>query len=189
MGNKWFIVLLITVSTTILNASVFARNEPLGRVQPPRLTVVNEWCDKIGMRDVMLDMKLQLQILGSNLSYRDWDKTDKVARDILGMYDGLDLSATVVPEDFWEFNEDFQRYYKRFLNAVEKKDGDDADYQYERIRTACHHCHIRLVRRIKPDQNVGLEKLYNDQFKVWGDGRSYPPANKKESSEESRAYD
>ncbi len=188
MVKKGFFVLLITVSSTIFSSSIFARDEPLGRVEPPRLTVVNEWCEKIGMRPVMLDMKLQLQLLTSALSYRDWDETDRIAKDIKAMYDGLNLAETEVPEDFWEFNDDFQRYYKRFFDAVEKKDGDDADYQFGRLKTACHHCHIRLVRRIKPDKDVGLERMYKDQFKVWGDGRSYP-ATKKEHPGGSKAYD
>ena len=176
---KTRIICLAIVTVTLLNLSVSFGRETIiyEKNGKERLTVPIEWCEKIGMRDVMLEMKETLAALTRNLLHSDWDLVYDSSEQLKVLYDGLQLENTNVPDDYWEFNDDYLRYFNRFLKAIKDKDKEQADYQYKRVKTACHHCHIRYVRRKQPDDGVALERLYKDQFKVWGeDGKSYNAA-------------
>lgn len=163
--KKGFIIIFVM----LFNLSVLFAKEKGDEKE--RLTVPCEWCDKIGMRDVMIEMKTTAQLLTQSLLYGKWDEVNSLSVKLKALYDGLDLKNTAIPEEYWEFNEDYLRYFNRFLKACEDKDEDQAEYQLKRVKTACHHCHIRFVRRKSPDENVGLERLYKDQFReLWDEG-------------------
>lgn len=156
-GIVFFTILLVVVfSSTFLAAK-------------ERLTVPCEWCNKIDMRDVMMKMKAATNVLTAELQARDWDAVANATEKLTGLYNNLPLGETEVPDDYWEFHEDFQRYMGRFVKASEERDEKDADYQFKRVKTACHHCHIRYVRRKKPDKGIALERLYKDQFMEYRD--------------------
>lgn len=173
--KKGFICLTVITALLFNSLILFGKDDIIKEKSgKERLTVPLEWCDKIGMRDVMMEMKTTSQLLGQTLLYRKWDQVNRFSTKLKALYDGLQLENTNVPEEYWEFNEDYLRYFNRFLKACEEKNGDDADFQFKRVKTACHHCHIRFVRRKSPDTDVGLERLYKEQFKEWGDGKSVP---------------
>lgn len=177
--KKGFICFAI-VSITLFSSLVSYGRETIiiDKNGKERLTIPIEWCDKIGLRDVMLEMKETTVALTRALQYREWENVEKLSTKLKGQYDGIRLGDTNVPDDFWEFNDDFLRFFKRFQNASAEKNEEQADFQYKRVKTACHHCHIRYVRRKGPDEELALDRLYRDQFKHWGDGRSYPPTTK-----------
>ncbi len=135
-----------------------------------------EWCDQLGMHEIMEDMKTTTKLITRKLMYKDWDMVNKTIVKLKALYNEIDSKSSVIPGDYLEFHEDFLRYLGRFQAACEKKDEKDAEFQFQRVKTACHHCHIRYVRRKQTDDGIALERLYKDQFKEWGDGKSYNSA-------------
>ncbi|MGR3178148.1 MAG: hypothetical protein ACUZ8E_08845 [Candidatus Anammoxibacter sp.] len=172
---KISIVCLAVVTVALLNSLVLVVADTIlyEKNGKERLTVPIEWCEKISLRDVMLEMKETSAEVTRNLLHSDWDLLYDSSARLKALYDGLKLDNTNVPDDYWEFNEDYLRYFNRFLKASKDKDKKQSDYQLKRVKTACHHCHIRYVRRKQPDDGIALERLYKDQFKKWGDGKSY----------------
>lgn len=165
-GLLFFMMLFAVLSSSVI---VFGEK----KVEKERLTVPIEWCDKIGMRDTMLEMKQTTAILSDKLMYEKWDEVKNLSAKLKELYDGIELAKTNVPDDYWEFHDDFLRYYGRFAEACEQNNIEQAEFQYKRVKTACRHCHIRYVRRKSPDRAVGLERLYKDQFKEWGNMDPY----------------
>lgn len=139
-----------------------------------------DWCDEIGMYDIMQNMKSITKVITEKLMYTEWEELTKLNTKLKSLYGQLDLKGPNIPDEYFEFDEDFMRYLGRFITACEKKDEKDAVFQLKRVKTACWHCHIRFVRRRQTDDGVALERLYKDQFKEWGDGQSYntPKKNK-----------
>ncbi|MGR3219708.1 MAG: hypothetical protein ACUZ8H_07820 [Candidatus Anammoxibacter sp.] len=176
------IICLAVVTVSLLNSLVLFGNDTIlyEKNGKERLTVWLEWGEKIGMRDVMLEMKDTLATVTRNLLHSDWDDVYDSSAKLEALYDGLKLKKTDVPDDYWEFNDDYLRFLGRFVKACKTKDKKDAEYQFKRVKTACHHCHIRYVRRKQPDNGIALERLYKDQFKKWGDGKSYNTTTDKE---------
>ena len=164
-------LLFFMVLFSVIFSSVVVLGEK--EVEKERLTVPLEWCDKISMRDTMLEMKKTAARLSDRLMYKKWDEVKTLTIKLKELYDGIELASTNVPDDYWEFHDDFLRFYGRFADACEQKNIEQAEFQYKRVKTACRHCHIRYVRRKSPDRAVGLERLYKDQFKEWGDMGPY----------------
>ncbi len=143
-----------------------------------RLSLPCEWCEKVGVREKMLKMKPTLQLLTHKLMHLEWDNVKKISDKLMGLYNSIDLKNPAIPADFFEFNDDFRRYYGRFEAAFAKKDFDDAEFQLKRVKTACTHCHVRYVRHKQMSDGIALERLYKDQFKEWGDGKSFNAVGK-----------
>lgn len=131
------------------------------------------WCDEIGMYDLMHEIKETTKVLTVNMMYKKWPEIKSTATKLRALYESLNFKSPTIPADYWEFHEDFLRYFGRFEAAVEKKDEKDSEFQFQRVKTACHHCHVRYVRRKQTDDGIALERMYKDQFKEWGDGKSY----------------
>ena len=174
--KKWFIALIMS-GTLFCSLITYADSKPeikTEEVEKERLTVPCEWCDELGMYELMKKMKITTQLLTQKLKFMEWDQVNNLFTELKSLYGQIDVTSPNIPEDYFEFHDDFLKFAGRFAAAIEKKDFDDAEYQFKRVKTACHHCHIRYVRRKQSDDGIALERLYKDQFNEWGDGKSYP---------------
>lgn len=122
-----------------------------------------EWCDEIGMKKAMQGMKEVSQLLTRKLLYREWDGVNQLSLKLKSIYDGLKMDNPHIPPDYLEFHEDYQKAIDRFISACKAKEGELADNELKRVKTACHYCHIRFVEEDQKDYGVALERLYKSK--------------------------
>lgn len=127
-----------------------------------------EWYTKLGLKEVGKQMKKNSQLLTRRLGENSWEEAIKLGTTIGKSFEKLDLSNSVIPEDFYELKQSFDGAVAKLLLACQDKDGETVKIRLEIFKKACHHCHVIFRKKLdasnkETDFDVAVDKLYKDK--------------------------
>lgn len=154
--RKFFVVFLLIGLTFIVSCK---DKEEVAEKEPAK------WFVELGFKKQMKQMKKDTSLLARRLGELDWDEATKLFNIIEKSFKSLDLESSLLPEDFPEFKDAFDKSLERLRLASREKDSDMVETRLEMFRKACHHCHLRYRKELdalntETDFGVALERVY-----------------------------
>lgn len=127
-----------------------------------------EWYIELGLEEMGKQMKKDTQLLTRKLSENSWEEAIKLGTTIGKSFEKLDLSNSVIPEDFYELKQSFDEAVAKLLLACQDKDGETVKIRLEVFKKSCHHCHVIFRKKLdasnkETDFDVAVDKLYKDK--------------------------
>lgn len=128
-----------------------------------------EWFKELGFKKVMVQMKKDSQLLTRRIGEEDWEEAVKQCSKVGKSFGRLDLNNPILPKDFAEFKEIFEKSLSKLLIICQNKGSGELKKRLEIYKRACHYCHIMYRKKLNAsdtstDFGVALERIYKDGY-------------------------
>ncbi len=127
-----------------------------------------EWYTELGFKEVGKQMKKDTQLLTRKLSENSWEEAIKLCTTIGKSFEKLDLESPLIPKEFSEFKQRFDKSISRLSLACQDKDNEMAKIRLDAFKKSCHYCHLIFRKKLdatnrETDFDVAVDKLYKDK--------------------------
>ncbi len=123
---------------------------------------------ELGLEEMGKQMKKDTQLLTRKLSENSWEEAIKLGTTIGKSFEKLDLESPLIPKEFSEFKQRFDKSISRLSLACQDKDNEMAKIRLDAFKKSCHYCHLIFRKKLdatnrETDFDVAVDKLYKDK--------------------------